>query len=236
MSAYNAISRFSASFNPRNFVTIVTASLGSTNTTDFTSYSNFSDEDDFFTKMNTLYSTHGGGTSSSATTLTGTNYDIRWTDTTTDTNGGHWTKPIRPASTFSQSITSGSLYDNGLVPFVNDLISKIQSATTNSGTVTYNGVTASPYYVWNNTTSNVANLNMTNFNKLSIRMRVYSTQLDIQIIAWISDSDPWGYWEQSITKSGDNWTGAMISSSSSIDRHIVPVPDIFLTSYAQFTN
>ena len=237
MSAYNAISRFSASFNPRNFVTIVTASSGSTNTTDYSPYSNFSDEDDFLTKMNTLYGTHGGSTSSPATNsnMTGAHWWVGWTDVTNQ--DGHWTSPLRPSNTFSQEIDSGYLFDQGLKPFVEDLLSKIQDATDGTNTnLSYNNETAYPYKEWNNNTTNVANLNIGNFNKIMVRMRVYPSQCDMHIIVWVNNTDAWGYFQQSITKSGGSWTGNMVNYSGIINRTTVPVPSQFLTNFTQYLN
>ncbi len=223
-----------------------------TNGTDGTSFSvnwanetYFTSQSDFMSKMNLVYgnylasTTSGGGSSggTSTSTLSGTNYDIRWTNTNAPTD---WKLPGRSVSTFSQSKTSGTLYDVGLVPFVEDMISKIQSATENTGTLNYNSVNVSPYYVWNNAATNVLNLHAStgfNFGKISIRIYIpNTTSAEIQIISWISDSNPWGYWKKSISKSGGTWSGDFINSSNAIGRTAVPVPSAYLTTFSQFTN
>lgn len=213
---------------------------GTSFTADWNLYDQFSSQSDFLTKMNALQAastTSGGGSGSTSGTydMVGPHWWIGWTDQTT-VNNAHWTSKLRPANTFSHDIDSGYLYEQNLRPFVHDLISKIKGATdgTNTGLL-YNGDSAYPYKVWNNTTSNVGYLDISNFSKIMIRMRVYPTQLDMFILVWVNNTNAWGYWQQSIHKSS-NWTGDMVHKSSPITRTTVPVPTHLISNYTQYLN
>ena len=236
MSAYNAISRFSASFNPRNFVTIVTASSGSTNTTDFTSYSNFSSQDDFLTKMNTLYGTHGGGTSSPATDYNTDKFHMSWTTTASDTNGNNFQTALRPQSTLSQEDSILSTYDFQNV--VDDWIAKINLAATNTGNLTYEGQTVSPYYVWSNNSNNTLHFNIVNFEKILLRIYFADTTNAVAIFIVFVDKtqQPWGYFKETLQRSSTSsaWTGNFVASTNVISKSTPTSTHNY--SFSQWTN